>query len=172
MGLAIVSGLVAPLAKPGDGEVVIVILVSARDPTVFAISARAPRGSHRRCSLVISARARRTADWAGITARQRGDEAGHDRVAVAVKLTQVDRPRGAAGRAADRNEPVHRAPAPRRTSARTARASSGLGSRSRRRLGPRRPRGLGHRSRVWPRPQRRLAVPLKMVLSMEGVEYR
>jgi hypothetical protein len=58
MGLAIMSSPMAPPAKPCDGKVVLLILVSALDSTVFAIGARAPRGSPRRCSSVIAARPR------------------------------------------------------------------------------------------------------------------
>ena len=81
-------------------KVVIVVFVVALDPTASATGARAPRGSHRRCSLVIAARAlgesrvgpaapARQLEMRQVTAASGGDRAHGGRP-----------PRGEAGRAA------------------------------------------------------------------------
>lgn len=83
----------------------------------------------------------------GLT-RQLGDEAGHGRVGVVVDLAQIDRLGGSASRAADpgtSNGP----PASHPSSGRTARASAGLGARSGRRLGARRPSSAWASVRCW-----------------------
>jgi NAD(P)-dependent dehydrogenase (short-subunit alcohol dehydrogenase family) len=97
----------------------------------------------------LSERCTRPAGAAG----QRRDQARDRGIAVPVERAQVNVPSGATGgQRAIGNGAGPRAP--RRSSARTARAFAGIGVRSRRRLGARRPEAPARRSRVWRRPQR------------------
>ena len=86
-------------------------------------------------------------------AGQRRDQARGRGIAVPVERAQVNVPSGATGRTKGHRKCAGPR-APRRSSARTARAFAGIGVRSRRRLGARRPEAPARRSRVWRRPQR------------------